>query len=131
MTPVVYAHALYAALRGGTASEAQLVQNLEQLLRDRGHAMLLPRILREYEKLAASKLVADRGVLEVARESDTRNLREEIGTAARELGVDLEEAEVVENDAVVGGFILRKTEAQVDASYRRRLLDLYQRLRSA
>ena len=124
-----YAHALYDALqRGGELDAEKLVNNFLAVVKTKGHRSLLPAILREYEKLVLSRAALDRGVLEVAKESDVTAHKERIKVAAKTLGASVETLEVRENPALVGGFVLRKEAEQYDASYRRQLLALYRKL---
>ena len=129
MLAPMYARALYSALQDSREEHHNtLVENFLALLQKKGHAGLITQILREYEKIEQSRKVSDVGVLEVARKHDVEKLKDRIDAAALTLGVRREGLEVSENDTLVGGFILRREHEQVDASYRRQLLKLYQRL---
>lgn len=98
------------------------------VLKRKGHMALLPSIVREYEKLAAKRAAARAGELRVAQRADVEMLQEEIAKYAAQMEISLPHARVAEDPTIVGGFILSKGEREVDASYKTRLLELYQRL---
>jgi hypothetical protein len=50
-----YARALYEASSSSGKSAHELMKNMHEALKRRGHEKLLPRIISDYEKLAMSK----------------------------------------------------------------------------
>jgi len=129
--PLAYATALRDLVRRGAGDEAALIENLKAMLARKGHERLYPQIVREYEKLVLSKAVEDRGVLEVVSEKDISRLKGQIEEACAALHVSPENLEVRENDRLIGGFLLRKKAIQIDASFRRKLIELYRQLVAA
>ena len=132
MLPLTYAQALYKSSWGKEEKDFDgLVGNLKSILTRKGHGALFPAIVREYEKLVGEKVGTDRGVLEVVRESDVTHFKDAIARATAELHINIDTLEIRENQKLIGGFLLRQKSAQIDGSFRRRLLELYRQLVAA
>lgn len=103
-------------------------ERLILVLKKKGHLALLPSIVREYGKLSERQGRQEEGELVVARKEDIDELKTYIKEYAAHLETGFPSGRIVENPALIGGFVLRKGEHEVDASYRTRLLNLYNAL---
>lgn len=118
-----YVQALLAALQSGIKPEV-LFRNLESVLAGRGHSRLLPRILRTLEREVGRLESHDIPTLTVGRQSDaTSPLVKELKT---ELGVTAGDVQLIIDETIIGGAILRAKSTEIDASYKTALITLYQ-----
>ena len=117
-----YAQAMLAVAQKGLDPK-DLFQRLEKTLRARGHLALLPKIalaLREEEKRMRR---GAESVLSVAKESDIASAKAE--SAAYTEGAPVR---VVTDDSLIGGWTLSTPNTRVDASFKKQLLNLYQKI---
>lgn len=132
MLPLTYAQALHKSSLGKEEKDFDaLVRNLKKILVRKGHATLLPAIVREYEKLSVRAVGVDQGILEVVREADVISFKDAIARSCAELQINIDTLEIRENNKLIGGFLLRKKSAQMDGSFRRKLIELYRQLVAA
>lgn len=124
MLPKLYAQALYKA---GSANAPGVLKNLEVLLQRKGHERLMPAIAREFKRVLQRQVDAQ-GILEVARTGDVSKLTAQVAYAASKLNLNPDNLDVRENPDLVGGYLMRTKDSQIDGSYRRALLNLYSRL---
>jgi len=122
MNAKYYAQAIYELTGENTIS------NLLAVLERKGHKHLLPSILSEYKKLKMERAVAENIQVRVAKKSDLEKNKVEITKDAEKFSLNVSEAEVVEDNTIIGGFILEKGEVEVDKSYKKVLIDLYKKM---
>jgi F0F1-type ATP synthase delta subunit len=121
-----YAEALYRALEKLHDAKIAFL-NLQKILERRGHTRLFPAIAREFKRLTASHGSVS-GVLEVARLKDQERYKDKIADASTQMGLSVDALEVRENPRLIGGYVVRKSDEQYDASFRRALMTLYRQL---
>ncbi len=106
------------------------VKNLVGSLKEKGYLKLLPSILIEYRKLQEDSGKKEATCIHVAKLQDAKLFEREIQQSIKRLSFDLEKSKVVENQSIIGGFIVEKNGYEIDKSYRSRLVSLYKRLMS-
>ncbi len=124
-----YAKALAELLSDRPASEgAAIAERLVETARKNGHAHLLPRIARAYEKIAKKNERARTVEVVTAHKSDPAL----VTATAKKNGVATEGMHVVSRtDAtLVGGALVRTRSERIDMSYKRALMELYKKLTS-
>lgn len=122
-----YAEALSRAVHGKDGSEKEtLFQNFRNLLTRRGHTILFPSILREFENITQQQKEAATVTLSVAKLEDADTFRAEVEAVENVFG-SKETFAIVEDSMLVGGWRVERKDALYDASYRRGLLELYRK----
>ncbi len=104
------------------------VENLFGVLKEKGHVKLLTSILSEYEKLVAKCAVEGVATLRVSRIEDADRALKVVESFMKEMSINKESLAVEEDPFITGGFVLRNSGREVDGSYRRRLVELYNQL---
>ncbi|TSC85874.1 MAG: hypothetical protein G01um10148_782 [Parcubacteria group bacterium Gr01-1014_8] len=112
-----YAQALWNCVERGM-EPAHAVRSLHQGLERRGRASLWPQIARAFERLASRESQKNRSVLIVADKSHEKEARKES---------DAEDARLVVDTGLIGGWRFENNEQLIDASFKKNLLELYQR----
>ncbi len=112
-----YAHALRKLAEGGIAPQ-DAVAAVARALEARGRGGLLSRVGKAFARLAVRAARRKRKTLIVARESDAAAARAASGFA---------EAETIIDDSLIGGWRLEEGDTLTDASYKKYLLDMYNR----
>ncbi len=116
-----YVLALKDALTSGQKPET-VFANLDAVLKKRGHSQLLPRILRTFERELGRGVGTSEATLTVAREKDGKSPL--VDQLAKELGVE-SAPRIVVDETVIGGAKLRANHAEIDATYKTALINLY------
>jgi F0F1-type ATP synthase delta subunit len=111
------------SLEGDPARERLLSGFFEAVAR-RGHCELLPAILRAYERKIGERRKLLHPRVTIARERDRERFAAQISEALASLAAH-GEPEVQVDDALIGGYRVEAGHQRIDASYRRKLLDLY------
>jgi F0F1-type ATP synthase delta subunit len=130
-----YAQALWKMVDGGpgragmTLSKA--VHALRESLVSHGREALLPHIGRAFVRLAERESKKNDIVLTVAREKDERHAHKGAAEIVKHLGVEAKDLKTQVDDTIIGGWRLEGRGMLVDASYKNRLLELYNRVTSA
>lgn len=120
-----YTEAVLTLLREGKKI-TEVLKGLKKTLEDRGHTALLPRILRRiHRSFEEGGGEGDAVTAYVAREEDQKKFKREIAAFAGEASVAFHT-----DETLIGGYIARKEGAQVDASYKRQLVDVYRNIMS-
>lgn len=117
-----YAHGLFEAQRFGKTPH-QILAAARKILDSRGHQKLLPRIFAEYEKLERRAAAAAARVI-IAREED----RVSALGKARELFAEGDRFELCVDPRLLSGYVVRGGSFLYDASARRALVELYNKL---
>lgn len=120
-----YALGMKDMLKEGNTLES-LLTSLESVLARRGQEKLKPRILRELSRLL-EKHDEHQTVVIVTNEDDLHTFKDEIKDAEHALKVTGKTVPVTD-PSIVGGFIVRTQNAQIDRSYKRALIDLYRNI---
>lgn len=106
--------------KGDKPTEA--VKKLHALLEKDGRTSLFPSIGRAFERLAAKTHAREKETLIVARKHDEAKARKESGA---------KDADLVIDEALIGGWRLEAGETLQDASWKNHLLNIYQNTTSA
>lgn len=115
-----YARALWRHLEKG-AAPASAAKSLHALMKSRGHISLAPKVARAFRTLTDSVREKKTMRLYVGNSADSK-------AALRECGVVEQEVETRVDDTLIGGWKLVGRGRIVDASYKRQLLAMYQRI---
>ena len=111
-----YAQALIQSVsRGKPVHEA--VASLAALLKAKGRSELMPRILKSVRRMAEREQI-NRPRVYVAREQDAKEAFAASGVS---------EADVVIDESLIGGFRAEDGEVLIDASFKKMLLEMYNR----
>ncbi|MBP9749307.1 MAG: F0F1 ATP synthase subunit delta [Candidatus Pacebacteria bacterium] len=122
----MYAEAYYrAAADKSVAVQETLAAKLRTLLVARGHAQLLPRILKELECIIRRRSSTAGAVVCVAHTSDFEVYKESIERDLQTLGASSLALDVRTDVAMIGGYDLRANGQRIQRTYKRALLDLY------
>ena len=120
----VYVQAVMELLSTGSDIE-QVLGNLRAVMKVRGHAKVLPAVLRDVVRALEQESVTDVPMVTVARAADVAALAADIKTALATLGATGVYATTVD-DTIIGGIIATYNHRQIDQSYRTKLSNLYQ-----
>lgn len=119
-----YAQALWQMIESGTQPKPAL-HALVESLKARGREMLLPRIARAFERLAARELQKNALVVSVAHEKDSARAKREAKRILDELSVDAKDIDVKTDESLIGGWRLEGRGILIDESFKKKLLDMY------
>ena len=121
-----YTEAAYRLIREGK-DEVAVFEKLKRYLTGRGLAKLYPSVLRGLaEKVRRSDKQARTKVI-VARERDAQLHAGEIERAVAEIGTG-KGHDVVVDETIIGGFVVKGRDERLDKSYKSTLLHAYHRL---
>ncbi len=118
-----YAKALLELIVQEPENYKQHLAALQDLLKRKGKEKLLPKISKELLKLLEKHSRRLPKVI-IAKDKDLQKAKEK----AEALGA--KDANVFKNPNIVGGYIIKTRNFVYDASYRKYLLDLYNKLKS-
>lgn len=122
-----YAHALYTLTQDDHGrNEQSTFENFVALLKKKGHIKLLPNILTSFEALLNSKRDETTLVMTCARKKDFAKFRAEFKEHFTHQDTDTSFTEEIIDNSIIGGFIIKRGDIVVDASYKKKLLTLYQ-----
>lgn len=118
-----YARAIYEARIATALTGREFIVRVVEALKRRRHEKLLPRILEAYRKV--EELEGAGGVvLRAASEADVQS-----GLAKmEELGIQGEKPRTIIDPSLVKGYVLSGKDFRYDASAKRALVKLYERL---
>lgn len=121
-----YAQVLWDLLgKGMTPREA--VDALREQLEQHGRMALMPRIAKAFVRIAERDREKNGVTLYVADAKDERAAKHALKGVLDELGVQASEVSVAIDASLIGGWRLEGKEQLVDGSYKRYLLDMYNR----
>lgn len=125
-----YSQALYEVLASHKGDDAKLLQQFRDTVVRNGHAHMLPKILRSFERLLVKKdreatievtsatPLSEKDVAELLKKAPFKNvLSPGHRTVVRKV-----------DETITGGVVVRTSMMRVDASYKRMLLELYQKI---
>ncbi|MBI2610466.1 F0F1 ATP synthase subunit delta [Candidatus Kaiserbacteria bacterium] len=122
-----YAEALWKMIEAGEQPKAA-VAKLRAYLERHGRANLLPKIAHALMRVAARESAKRAVVLSVARHKDIENAEREARDILKELGTSAKDMEMRVDDSLIGGWRLEGRERLVDASYKKSLLEIYNKV---
>lgn len=125
-----YSQALYEVLESHKGDEAKLLEQFKETVVRNGHAHMFPKILRSFERLEAKKqkettievtsaaVISEKEVADLLKKSPFKNvLSASHRTVVRKV-----------DKTITGGVVVRTNMMRIDASDKRMLLDLYQKI---
>jgi len=104
-----------------------VLARLDTVLEKRGHQKLRTSIYAQLRKYEALRESSETPVVTVAKEGDFKRLKTAISAALDTTGAGEGHTKDVVDERLTGGFIVRHKNTEVDASYRTKLLSLYQK----
>ena len=122
----IYAQALWEMIENGMKPKAA-VHALREILVRLGRERLLRRVGRAFARLADQNRTRTRIVLSVARKGDEGNAHRAIKKPLNEMGATTKEVTTHVDDSLIGGWRLEGRERLVDASFKKQLLEMYNR----
>ncbi len=111
-----YAQALLKSVQAGKDPK-EAVAALATLLKSQGRMEIMPRVIQAISRAAEGER-SNRSRVYVASEKDGRAAFTESGVA---------EADVIVDESLIGGWRLEDGETLIDASFKKMLLDMYNR----
>jgi len=121
-----YAQALWKMIEAGTAPK-RAISKLRENLAVRGRLALLPRIARAFARHAAREHAKNTLTLSVGKSGAIRAKRE-AKTLLSGMHIAEDDVETVVDETLIGGWRLEGREYLYDASYKKFLLGMYNRL---
>lgn len=104
-----------------------VISNLKAVLKKRGHDRLLGGILRGSLRQLEHDVISKAPQIKIAK--DSADLKNSAMLALKDLETDLVLEPVVKTDEnLIGGYIVTSANKQIDASYKRALLNLYRKV---
>ncbi len=129
-----YAQALWQLVASGMDAK-KAVHAMHEKLKADGRGALFQRVGRAFVRLSEREARKRDFVLTVAREKDLADAQKAakkiIDAYSSEFGTDGANLKTQVDDSLIGGWRLEGNERLVDASYKKRLLDLYNSVTSA
>ncbi len=123
----VYAQALAKMIASGRGPK-EAVEALRHLLVRRGRAALLPKIGRAFARIAQRERSRNDVVLTTARTVDQRAAESEVGSLLASMKVNPKDLLFKTDESLIGGWRMEGRERLVDASFKKQLLSLYNRV---
>jgi F0F1-type ATP synthase delta subunit len=121
-----YAQSLWQMIQRGMAPK-KAIDALHESLVVRGRQALMPRIARAFTRIAARDEERNGVVLSIAHENDERKAMREAKEVLSEMDVAVDDMSVKVDDSLIGGWRLEGREMLVDASFKKSLLEMYNR----
>jgi|GEM_PF-3478853 len=123
----LYAQTLQHASVTKTDSELEtFFDNFMKLLDHKKEKKLLPAIVREFKSLQEKASKGSGTTLVVRDTADADKYKQELSKHSDTFSLD--EMTVVEDKTIVGGFIAKNSQAMLDRSYKKGLVDMYKKL---
>ena len=121
-----YQQAVLALINEGKDPKA-VIAGLRDVLAKHGHEPLLRGVLKRVVRVLETGR-QDVTKVTVAMEGDAQKHAEAIEKAIKEVGSKDSRTETVIDETLIGGFVVEANAQIVDASYKHKLLHLYQNL---
>lgn len=122
-----YAQALWRIIEAGTAPK-KAVKTLVEALAARGRLGLLQKISRTFNLLAARDEAKNTVSMKVARHANGKRAFKEASGLLKDAGIKPGDVRIDVEENLIGGWRLEGRELLHDASYKRQLLDIYERV---
>jgi F0F1-type ATP synthase delta subunit len=120
-----YAQALWKIVERGTTPHKAVVQ-LQESLKASGRLALMPRIARAFGRIAEREAKSTDLVLTIASEAHESSAKRAAKEVLKEMEIDADLKTQVD-DTLIGGWRLEGKGVLLDHSYKKQLLDIYQR----
>jgi F0F1-type ATP synthase delta subunit len=121
-----YITAVLEELLSGKDNEV-VISNLKSVLIKKGHERLLGSIMRGALRQLEHDIVSKAPQIKIAKQD--AGLLNRAMTALKDLGDEVVLEPVVKtDDNLIGGFVVTAANKQIDASYKRALLNLYRKV---
>lgn len=104
----------------------RMVSSLMHALKKKGELSLLPKIVREVSKELERRGKTEHTTLTIARASDAASIQTSLASQPSSSNAHIDR--VVVDNRLVGGFTLGSAGSYLDASYRTRLIKLFNSL---
>jgi F0F1-type ATP synthase delta subunit len=117
-----YAQALYTAITNGTDA-TKAVRALAERLKRESRSALMPRIAKAFARVAQREGAKKSTKLFVAREHDAHQALAAAGKFAQ-----VAKHDVHVDESLIGGWRLEHQDMLVDASYKKHLLEIFNRV---
>ncbi|HEV3245321.1 MAG TPA: F0F1 ATP synthase subunit delta [Candidatus Paceibacterota bacterium] len=121
-----YAQALMQLIEGGMQPKKAL-HALVESLKVKGREALLPRIARAFERLAQREMHKNAVVMSVAKEKDVHAGKRDAKELLETIGAESKDVEVRIDEDLIGGWRLEGRGMLVDRSFKKALLQMYNR----
>jgi F0F1-type ATP synthase delta subunit len=121
-----YAQALWNMVESGTKPK-EAVAKLHQTLAAARRENLLPRIARAFGRIAERQMRRREIVLSVARVKDEHRARRDVEVILKELKARAFDLTIKIDDTLIGGWRLEGRERLHDMSFKKYLLEMYNR----
>lgn len=115
---------MWNMVSGGMESK-KAVHAIRDLLAKSGREALMPRIARAFERIAQRELSKSSAILTIAKESDEKHAMHEAKEALKQMGVETPSLKTQVDDTLIGGWRLEAEGQLIDASYKSKLLDVF------
>ncbi len=128
-----YAKALREIETSGKIPEAKLVDHFLGILTQNGHAHMLPKILRSYQRIRSKEETQSTIEVTSAESLSEHDVQALLKKAPFSNVLTASHKKVIRktDPTLVGGVVVRSGTTRYDASYKRMLLELYQSLISS
>lgn len=107
---------------------SEVLAGLQHTLSTHNHTQLLPGIIRGILRTLSDRTTATGTRVFVATAGDTTTLSKEIESYLRTLGGNTNTPTVVLDETLIGGAVVEHNAVRIDASYKRALRSLYERV---
>ncbi|MBV9159504.1 MAG: F0F1 ATP synthase subunit delta [Candidatus Kaiserbacteria bacterium] len=121
-----YATALWKLVENGMEYR-EAISALRENLAKTGRGNLLPRIGKAFERIAAREAAKNDVTLIIASEADEKKAHAAAKKALEAMNVDVKHLKTRIDPTIVGGWRLEGAGILVDESYKKSLLDMYNR----
>lgn len=123
-----YASALWKSVEGGKSAK-EAVGGLIKVLETRGRITILPKILHAFKRIAQRNVAKDSITVSLGIQRDEKS-RKEARAALASIGAKGADVVFAHDESLIGGWRLEGKGKLLDASYKKHLLDLYNRVTS-
>lgn len=120
-----YAQALWKMIDDGM-DHTKAVKSLHEILVAKGRAVLMPRIAKAFERIAAREIARSGMTLSVAHAKDESHAKTAAKKALEAMHVEApKHLHLKVDETLIGGWRLEGAGHLIDASYKKQLLSLY------
>ena len=101
-------------------------KNFLEMLQKKSQVKILPNILAETERLVAETKKDKKSTLMVKDKSFAEKYKQQIAEFSDKF--DIDNLDIIENEKIIGGYILKNKKYQIDNSYKKKLLEIYNKI---
>lgn len=105
---------------------AVVLSNLQTVLKKKGHAGIHVQILSGVLQRLQSQQSTNGSTLIVAKDEDVKKLAAAIKESLEKLGGTVADTKIITDETIIGGYIALYKGQSIDASYKKKLVTLYQ-----